>query len=98
MLESGCCGRLLDGRNARRTGGQREEQRSGDRSGEDDLLHGDLPEALRVDDAVFCAQPSPEDVMAITFTKRAVTFRTLGDDHMKTFCAGRGTGRNLTKK
>jgi hypothetical protein len=24
----------------------------------------------------FCAQPSPEDVMAITFTKRAVTFRT----------------------
>jgi len=26
----------------------------------------------------FCAQSSSEDVMAITFTKRAVTFRTPG--------------------
>jgi hypothetical protein len=51
---SGCGRLLLDGEDARCSGGQREDERSG----EDDLLHGDLLEGLPVDDAVFVRTPA----------------------------------------
>jgi hypothetical protein len=56
---------------ARCSSGQREEQRGDD----DDLLqHGDSPYQLTI---LFSAQSPLQDVMAITSTKRAVTFRTV---------------------
>jgi hypothetical protein len=50
-------------------------QREAECSSEDNFLqHGNSPYQLTI---LFCAQSPLQDVMAITFKKRAVTFRTV---------------------